>query len=37
VRCWHYVASVGLDAHDPELCERCISNVNGVGEVRRYF
>ena len=37
VRCWHYVASVGLDPHDPELCERCISNVNGAGELRRYF
>ncbi len=37
VRCWHYVTSVGQDSHDPELCERCISNVNGAGEVRRYF
>ncbi|MBP7371097.1 MAG: class I tRNA ligase family protein, partial [Arenimonas sp.] len=37
VRCWHYVSSVGLDAHDPELCARCISNVNGKGEFRRYF
>lgn len=37
VRCWHYVASVGQDSHDPELCERCVSNVNGSGEMRRYF
>jgi isoleucyl-tRNA synthetase len=37
VRCWHYVESVGQDPHDPELCERCIANVNGAGEVRRYF
>ncbi len=37
VRCWHYLASVGQDPHDPELCERCISNVNGSGELRRYF
>ena len=37
VRCWHYVQSVGQDAHDPELCERCISNVHGSGELRRYF
>ena len=37
VRCWHYVESVGQDAHDPELCGRCIENVNGGGEVRRYF
>ena len=37
VRCWHYVESVGQDPHDPELCERCIENVNGGGEMRRYF
>jgi isoleucyl-tRNA synthetase len=37
VRCWHYVASVGQNPHDPELCSRCIENVNGNGEVRRFF
>mgnify|MGYP001764892912 CR=1 FL=1 len=37
VRCWHYRASVGHDAHDPELCDRCMENVNGSGEARRYF
>lgn len=37
VRCWHYVDSVGRDAEDPELCARCISNVRGPGELRRYF
>ncbi|HWS40591.1 MAG TPA: class I tRNA ligase family protein, partial [Arenimonas sp.] len=37
VRCWHYRDSVGQHAEDPDLCERCITNVNGAGEVRRYF
>ena len=37
VRCWHYVDSVGRDAEDPELCARCIDNVRGPGETRRYF
>ena len=36
VRCWHHRADVGnADAH-PELCARCVENVAGVGEVRRY-
>jgi len=37
VRCWHYRDSVGRDAGDPELCDRCIDNVRGAGETRRYF
>jgi isoleucyl-tRNA synthetase len=37
VRCWHYSASVGAGADDPELCERCIENINGAGETRRFF
>lgn len=37
VRCWHYAVSVGADAEDPELCARCVSNVNGAGEQRSYF
>ncbi|MFM6989381.1 MAG: isoleucine--tRNA ligase [Arenimonas sp.] len=37
VRCWHYRDSVGKDADDPELCDRCIDNVRGAGETRRYF
>lgn len=37
VRCWHYVDSVGKYAEDPELCARCIDNVRGAGELRRYF
>ena len=37
VRCWHYVDSVGKDAEDPDLCARCIDNIRGPGEVRRFF
>ena len=35
-RCWHRVASVGLDAAHPGLCLRCITNVVGDGELRQY-
>jgi isoleucyl-tRNA synthetase len=37
VRCWHYRADVGSHPNDPELCGRCVENVNGAGETRRYF
>ena len=37
VRCWHYRADVGSSAGDPELCGRCVENVNGDGETRKYF
>jgi isoleucyl-tRNA synthetase len=37
VRCWHFRADVGASADDPELCGRCVVNVNGAGEDRRYF
>ncbi len=36
VRCWQRRADVGAaDAH-PELCGRCVSNVEGPGEQRRW-
>jgi isoleucyl-tRNA synthetase len=35
-RCWHYRADVGADAQHPTLCGRCVSNLYGSGEVRRY-
>jgi isoleucyl-tRNA synthetase len=37
VRCWHYRADVGSHPDDPELCSRCVENVDGAGETRRYF
>jgi isoleucyl-tRNA synthetase len=35
-RCWHYRADVGSDAQHPTLCGRCVSNLVGAGEARRY-
>ena len=37
VRCWHYRADVGSDSQHPELCARCVSNIEGPGEDRRWF
>ncbi len=37
IRCWHYVADVGANPEHPEICMRCVENVDGAGEVRRYF
>ena len=36
VRCWHHRSDVGtIEAH-PELCSRCVENVDGEGEIRRF-
>ena len=36
-RCWHYRADVGnSDPAHPTLCGRCVSNLFGSGEARRY-
>ncbi|MBD9468393.1 isoleucine--tRNA ligase [Pseudoxanthomonas sp. PXM01] len=37
VRCWHYRADVGQHAAHPELCGRCVSNIDGAGEDRVWF
>jgi len=37
VRCWHYRDDVGSHADHPELCGRCVSNIEGPGEDRRWF
>ncbi|MCH7882097.1 MAG: isoleucine--tRNA ligase [Proteobacteria bacterium] len=36
VRCWHHREEVGSDSTHPQLCARCIENVDGDGEVRQY-
>jgi isoleucyl-tRNA synthetase len=36
VRCWNLRADVGSDARHPELCARCVVNVEGPGERRRF-
>lgn len=35
-RCWHHCPSVDSDASRPKLCIRCIENIDGAGELRRY-
>jgi len=35
-RCWHYRADVGSDASHPTICGRCVSNLFGSGEARKY-
>jgi isoleucyl-tRNA synthetase len=35
-RCWHYREDVGADVQHATLCGRCVSNLYGSGEVRKY-
>jgi isoleucyl-tRNA synthetase len=35
-RCWHYRKEVGGNAKYPEICDRCVSNLYGMGEARRF-
>ncbi len=35
-RCWHRRADVGKFSAHPALCGRCIENISGSGEVRRF-
>ncbi len=35
-RCWHRREDVGQVAEHPEICERCVENVDGKGEERHY-
>jgi isoleucyl-tRNA synthetase len=35
-RCWHHREDVGATSAHPELCGRCVSNVDGAGEQRRF-
>jgi isoleucyl-tRNA synthetase len=36
VRCWHHREDVGTHADHPELCGRCVANVDGDGEPRNF-
>ncbi|WP_044872182.1 isoleucine--tRNA ligase [Pseudomonas sp. LFM046] len=35
-RCWHHRADVGQFVKHPDLCGRCVENIDGAGEVRHY-
>ena len=36
VRCWHHQPDIGNHVEHPELCGRCVDNVAGSGEARKY-
>ena len=36
VRCWHLRPDVGSDPRHPELCARCVINIEGPGEERKF-
>ncbi len=36
IRCWHHRKDVGKHQEHPELCGRCIENIEGDGELREY-
>jgi len=37
VRCWQHRADVGANAAHPQLCGRCVDNIEGAGENRQWF
>ena len=36
IRCWHHRPDVGAQPAHPELCGRCVTNVEGPGEKRKF-
>jgi isoleucyl-tRNA synthetase len=36
IRCWHHREDVGTDPAHPDICSRCVENVAGAGEQRRF-
>jgi isoleucyl-tRNA synthetase len=36
IRCWHIRMDVGINPEHPEICGRCVENVEGGGEHRRF-
>jgi isoleucyl-tRNA synthetase len=36
IRCWHLRADVGSDPRHPDVCLRCVTNLEGPGETRRF-
>ena len=35
-RCWHYTTDVGQNAEHAEVCGRCVTNIAGNGEERKF-
>ena len=36
IRCWHHREDVGTIKDHPEICGRCVENIEGAGEQRRF-
>ena len=36
IRCWHHREDVGSNPAHPDICGRCVENVAGAGEQRRF-
>ncbi len=36
VRCWQRRVDVGANSEHPELCSRCVENIEGRGETRKF-
>lgn len=36
VRCWHHRPDVGANPNHPEICSRCVENIEGEGEPRAF-
>ncbi|ADV33526.1 isoleucyl-tRNA synthetase [Candidatus Blochmanniella vafra str. BVAF] len=37
LRCWNYTLNLSQNNSDVEICSRCVENVFGVGENRKFF
>ena len=35
-RCWHYTTDIGQVAEHADICVRCVSNIAGDGEKRKF-
>jgi isoleucyl-tRNA synthetase len=36
IRCWHHRPDVGVNPAHPDICGRCVTNVDGPGEQRKF-
>jgi isoleucyl-tRNA synthetase len=36
IRCWHHRPDVGVNPSHPQICGRCVTNVEGPGEQRKF-
>ncbi len=37
IRCWQHRPDIGVVPQHPEICARCVGNLDGEGETRDYF